>query len=122
MKHSVDSEHWHHLPDHWREWSYKVARDTAKMLVICQGKALNNDEEPEEERDLLKDALLALDQELKESTRQKDEATLKLKDELEKEQLAELREIRDDQKSLATYIMKREADLEKLQDKKERTE
>uniref|UniRef100_A0A7S0FX01 Polycystin cation channel PKD1/PKD2 domain-containing protein n=1 Tax=Pyrodinium bahamense TaxID=73915 RepID=A0A7S0FX01_9DINO len=109
-------DNWKHLPEEMRTWALKTANDINRDIEVWR-KDRKDCEEGKEQRDL-DTILVGAENAIKDKTRNKWKEALAMKKELRNKELKKLKEIHQDQEALAWYIMKREAELKKLEQAK----
>mmetsp|Transcript_115462 Transcript_115462/g.258087 ORF Transcript_115462/g.258087 Transcript_115462/m.258087 type:complete len:1550 (-) Transcript_115462:85-4734(-) len=113
---------WRHLPDDMQMWAIETSRDIYILIEELRRKRSEVEANKERGAESLTTELDKILQEaeslIKErgSTRRK--VANEVKRDLESDELKKLKEIHQDQESLAWYIMKREAELKKLEQMK----
>eukprot|EP00931_Biecheleriopsis_adriatica_P117170 TRINITY_DN92709_c0_g1_i1.p1 TRINITY_DN92709_c0_g1~~TRINITY_DN92709_c0_g1_i1.p1 ORF type:complete len:1546 (+),score=368.48 TRINITY_DN92709_c0_g1_i1:42-4640(+) len=106
-------ENWKYLPPDMQEW----ALDTARNLCGFIEERCELRKEMKEEYDI-DHVLQETEDDVKDRRKKTWEMAERVKTELEHNELRSLKEIHQDQESLAWYIMKREAELQKLEETK----
>jgi hypothetical protein len=109
------------LPEEIKEWSIEKANAVCEILNDLIESRRQVEKESEDEPDPAKLDLVLEDAETKilNSVRDWGEEATKVKENLDRDELAELKNVHKDQESLSWYIMKREAELKKLESAKE---
>eukprot|EP00930_Biecheleria_cincta_P033917 TRINITY_DN23473_c0_g1_i1.p1 TRINITY_DN23473_c0_g1~~TRINITY_DN23473_c0_g1_i1.p1 ORF type:complete len:1574 (-),score=275.63 TRINITY_DN23473_c0_g1_i1:32-4753(-) len=108
---------WKYLPQPMKEWAVTKAQDLSDMIMRKSHERAEL--EVKKDQYLLDRFMQETDDDIFARRRATIEAAESTKRDLEEEELASLKEIHRDQESLAWYIMKREAELKKLEDEKQ---
>lgn len=108
---------WKYLPQPMKDWAVSKAQELSTMI---EKKSQDRTElEARKDEYELDRIMQETENEILEKRKEMGEAAETTKRDLEEEELASLKVIHRDQESLAWYIMKREAELKKLEDEKQ---
>lgn len=114
-----ESTNWRFLPEEAKTWALETAKSIARF---CDDHVQKKEEIQRVNLDVaaeLEKCLTEAESEIKKRRNDRQSEAMKVRTELEQEQLRTLKEVHQDQESLAWYIMKREAELTKLEKAKE---
>mmetsp|Transcript_96609 Transcript_96609/g.171796 ORF Transcript_96609/g.171796 Transcript_96609/m.171796 type:complete len:1541 (+) Transcript_96609:113-4735(+) len=106
---------WQYLPDAMKEWATGTSKE---LCTFIEEQRIERSKEEKKKAYDLDPFMQKADDWIKDRQMEKGRMAEKVKSNLESEELRSLKEIHQDQESLAWYIMKREAELKKLEQAK----
>lgn len=109
----VQNANWHYLPQEMKSWAVKTSQDVYGLIE--EWKLARSEAEKTPDRADLDTCLEQIETEIKQLGKKKREDAQGQRTELNKQELLRLQEVHKDQESLAWYIMKREAELKRLE-------
>jgi len=116
-KEHVKNPNWKLLPEDVKDWSLEKANEVSTFLhdLLITRRESQGDENEADLKNCLENAETAIGEKRKLFAREAREE----KSRLDSQELAKLRQVHQDQESLSWYIMKRDAELKKLESAKE---
>jgi len=118
MKQLAAESPWHTLPEEMKVWSIDTAKKIS-LFVDTKVEARQVIKKNKTEATELDRCLEEAESQIKKNRQESRATALQGKQELERDELSRLREVHQDQESLSWYLMKREAELRKLEQTKE---
>jgi len=117
---TVKAQNWHKLPQEMRTWAIDTSITIDKFVTDFANKRLNAAAQKKKvDQSQLDQDLQDAETKIKDKRKKATVTQTEVKRELERDQLTSLKEIHQDQESLSWYIMKREAELKKLETTKQ---
>jgi hypothetical protein len=107
---------WKYLPHEIQEWALDTSRDIYKFIE--EHVRQRTEKEKSKDQYELERVLDEAESVMKETRKRRGKDAARVRRDLERNELRKLKEIHQDQESLAWYIMKREAELKKLEEAK----
>jgi hypothetical protein len=119
VREDVKNVYWNQLPEEVKEWSLDKANEINKTLLHDLIESRLRIVEAQNGADLEDSCLQPAETKIGEMKRAWGKMAAEEKQRLDTEELAELRRVHQDQESLSWYIMKRDAELKKLESAKD---
>jgi len=124
VRSKVHDERWKKLPEEIKDWAIDKAQGLVRFLADDEhlSKIWRKAQDQEREEDLgsLHEVMLEnAESNMKKKKKELSQEQRRARRELDEAELSELKKVHQDQESLSWYIMKREAELKKLESQKE---